>query len=94
VEIPRENPWATRLKGLSPDAQLLVIPAEKSLQPGARVKVKERELEREPIIRCSGIAKSYYREDLEIPVLQGLDLEIPRAAITPLMGPRQRQTTC
>ena len=41
----------------------------------------------EPIIRCSGIAKSYYREDLEIPVLQGLDLEIPRGGYYALMGP-------
>ena len=41
----------------------------------------------EPIIRCSGIAKSYYRENLEIPVLQGLDLEIPRGGYYALMGP-------
>jgi len=42
VEILGENPLGYEVKGLSPDAQLLVIPAEKSLQPGARVKVKER----------------------------------------------------
>ncbi len=41
----------------------------------------------EPIIRCSGIAKSYFRESLEIPVLQGLDLEIPRGGYYALMGP-------
>jgi putative ABC transport system ATP-binding protein len=41
----------------------------------------------EPIIRCSSIAKSYYRETLEIPVLQGLDLEIPRGGYYALMGP-------
>ena len=41
----------------------------------------------EPIIRCSGIAKSYYRETLEIPVLQGLDLEIPQGGYYALMGP-------
>jgi hypothetical protein len=31
----------------------------------------------EPIITLRGIAKSYWREALEIPVLQGIDLEIP-----------------
>jgi len=41
----------------------------------------------EPIIRCTGIAKSYYREALEIPVLQGLDLEVPRGGYYALMGP-------
>ncbi len=40
-----------------------------------------------PIIRCSAIAKSYYREALEIPVLQGLDLEIPAGGYYALMGP-------
>jgi putative ABC transport system ATP-binding protein len=41
----------------------------------------------EPIIRCSGIAKSYFRETLEIPVLQGLDLEVPAGGYYALMGP-------
>ena len=41
----------------------------------------------EPIITCRAIAKSYYRGALEIPVLQGLDLEIPAGGYYALMGP-------
>jgi putative ABC transport system ATP-binding protein len=41
----------------------------------------------EPIITLRDIAKSYWREDLEIPVLQGIDLEIPAGAYVALMGP-------
>jgi putative ABC transport system ATP-binding protein len=41
----------------------------------------------EPIIRLRGLAKSYYRESLEIPVLQGIDLDIPEGAYYALMGP-------
>ena len=40
-----------------------------------------------PIIRCENIAKSYFRESLEIPVLQGLDLEVPEGGYYALMGP-------
>jgi putative ABC transport system ATP-binding protein len=40
-----------------------------------------------PIILCRGIAKSYFRGPLEIPVLQGLDLEIPAGGYYALMGP-------
>ena len=40
-----------------------------------------------PIIRLRGLAKSYYRETLEIPVLQGIDLEIPAGGYYALMGP-------
>jgi len=40
-----------------------------------------------PIITLQGIAKSYYRESLEIPVLQGIDLEIPGGGYYALMGP-------
>jgi len=39
------------------------------------------------IIRCETVAKSYWRGALEIPVLQGLDLEIPRGGYFALMGP-------
>ena len=39
------------------------------------------------IITCRSIAKSYFRGQLEIPVLQGLDLEIPRGGYYALMGP-------
>ena len=41
----------------------------------------------DPIIQCEAIAKSYWRGTLEIPVLQGLDLEIPRGGYYALMGP-------
>jgi len=41
----------------------------------------------EPIIILRDVAKSYWRETLEIPVLQGIDLEIPAAAYVALMGP-------
>ena len=41
----------------------------------------------EPIIRLRGVAKSYWREELEIPVLQGIDLDIPSGAYIALMGP-------
>lgn len=41
----------------------------------------------EPIIRLRGLAKSYYRESLEIPVLQGIDLDIPDGGYYALMGP-------
>jgi putative ABC transport system ATP-binding protein len=40
-----------------------------------------------PIIRLRGVAKSYYREALEIPVLQGIDLDIPAGGYYALMGP-------
>jgi len=39
------------------------------------------------IIRCQSISKSYFRDTLEIPVLQGLELEIPRGGYYALMGP-------
>jgi len=41
----------------------------------------------EPIITLRDVAKSYWREALEIPVLQGIDLEIPVGAYIALMGP-------
>ena len=41
----------------------------------------------EPIIRLRGVAKSYFRETLEIPVLQGIDLDIPAGGYYALMGP-------
>jgi len=40
-----------------------------------------------PIIRLRGLAKSYFREALEIPVLQGIDLDIPAGGYYALMGP-------
>lgn len=41
----------------------------------------------EPIIRLRGLAKSYWHGALEIPVLTGIDLEIPRGGFYALMGP-------
>jgi putative ABC transport system ATP-binding protein len=41
----------------------------------------------EPIIRLRGVAKSYWREALEVPVLQGIDLDIPKGGYVALMGP-------
>jgi putative ABC transport system ATP-binding protein len=41
----------------------------------------------ESIIVCRSVAKSYFRGTLEIPVLQGLDLEIPQGGYYALMGP-------
>jgi putative ABC transport system ATP-binding protein len=40
-----------------------------------------------PVITCRSVSKSYYRGALEIPVLQGLDLEIPPGGYYALMGP-------
>ncbi|MBP1626534.1 MAG: transporter ATP-binding protein [Holophagaceae bacterium] len=39
------------------------------------------------IIRCRELSKSYFRGSLEIPVLQGLELEIPEGGYYALMGP-------
>jgi putative ABC transport system ATP-binding protein len=41
----------------------------------------------EPVIILRDIAKSYWRETLEIPVLHGIDLEIPKGGYYALMGP-------
>ncbi len=41
----------------------------------------------EAIIRCQAVAKSYWRGPLEIPVLTGIDLEIPEGGYYALMGP-------
>ncbi|MDE3244557.1 MAG: ABC transporter ATP-binding protein [Acidobacteriota bacterium] len=41
----------------------------------------------EPIIKLRDIAKSYWRETLEIPVLQGIDFDLPRGGYYALMGP-------
>ena len=38
-------------------------------------------------VRLRGLAKSYWRGSLEIPVLTGIDLEIPRGGYYALMGP-------
>lgn len=41
----------------------------------------------EPIIRLRALAKSYFRGALEIPVLTGIDLDIPAGGFYALMGP-------
>nr|WP_320132502.1 ABC transporter ATP-binding protein [uncultured Holophaga sp.] len=39
------------------------------------------------IISCRSVSKSYFRGSLEIPVLQGLELDIPEGGYYALMGP-------
>lgn len=41
----------------------------------------------EPIVTLRNVAKSYYRDSLEIPVLTDIDLEIPEGEFLALMGP-------
>jgi len=41
----------------------------------------------EPIVTLRNVAKSYYRDSLEIPVLTDIDLEIPAGEFLALMGP-------
>src|SRR3970040_1944797 len=41
----------------------------------------------EPIVKLRDVAKSYYRDSLEIPVLKDIDLEIEPGAFIALMGP-------
>ncbi len=41
----------------------------------------------EPIVKLENVAKSYYRDSLEIPVLKDIDLEIQPGAFIALMGP-------
>lgn len=40
-----------------------------------------------PFIRLRGVTRSYRRGDLEVPVLQGIDLDIDRGAFEAFMGP-------
>ena len=42
VEVVAENPVGLEVRGLAPDARLLVLPPDLQLEPGARVRVKER----------------------------------------------------
>jgi len=41
----------------------------------------------EPIVRLTEVYKSYYRDSLEIPVLQNINLTIPEGEFQALMGP-------
>jgi putative ABC transport system ATP-binding protein len=41
----------------------------------------------EPIVKLRDVAKSYFRDSLEIPVLNDIDLEIQPGAFVALMGP-------
>ncbi len=41
----------------------------------------------EPIIQIESLSKSYYRDTLEIPVLQNLSFSIPEGEFVALMGP-------
>jgi putative ABC transport system ATP-binding protein len=40
-----------------------------------------------PVVQFKNVSKSYYRDSLEIPVLQGIDLEVPAGEFVALMGP-------
>jgi putative ABC transport system ATP-binding protein len=42
---------------------------------------------RKAIIRLIGVRKSYRRDHQEVPVLDGIDLEVPQGAFEALMGP-------
>src|ERR1700755_3554095 len=48
-------------------------------EPAAEVK--------EPIIRLRGVRKVYMRDQQALPVLQGIDLDIPDGSFEALMGP-------
>lgn len=41
----------------------------------------------QPIVRITDVSKSYFRDSLEIPVLHGINLEIPEGQFLALMGP-------
>jgi putative ABC transport system ATP-binding protein len=41
----------------------------------------------QPIVSLRGLKKSYYRGSIELPVLDGIDLDIPTGAFEALMGP-------
>jgi putative ABC transport system ATP-binding protein len=42
---------------------------------------------KEPIIRLRGVRKVYMRDQQQIPVLEGIDLDIPEGSFEALMGP-------
>ena len=41
----------------------------------------------QPIVQITDVSKSYFRDSLEIPVLHGINLEIPEGQFLALMGP-------
>ena len=42
VTVAAENPVGLEVQGLAPDAQLLVVPPDARLEPGTRIRVKEK----------------------------------------------------
>lgn len=40
----------------------------------------------QPVLRASGIYKSYQKDSLEVPVLRGVDLDVPHGKITAMVG--------
>jgi lipoprotein-releasing system ATP-binding protein len=40
----------------------------------------------QPVLRASGIHKSYQKDSLEVPVLRGVDLDVPHGKITAMVG--------
>ena len=41
----------------------------------------------EPLIRIENVEKVYHRDQIEIPVLMGINLDIPEGEYVALMGP-------
>ena len=60
---------------------------ENSPETGKRSTSSGVESPREAIIRCQGIARTFWRGKERLDVLDGLDLEIPEGAFEALMGP-------
>jgi lipoprotein-releasing system ATP-binding protein len=40
----------------------------------------------QPVLRATGIYKSYQKDSLEVPVLRGVDLDVPHGKITAMVG--------
>jgi len=40
-----------------------------------------------PVVRVQGVAKTYYRDQTPVPVLEGIDLEVAEGEFVALMGP-------
>ena len=55
--------------------------------PEAATAVSQSQGAQQTIVSMRGIKKSYYRGKLEVPVLQGIDLEVPTGAFEALVGP-------
>ncbi|MFM2003654.1 MAG: hypothetical protein RI963_3080 [Planctomycetota bacterium] len=43
-------------------------------------------IEQEPVLQARGIYKSYQKDSIEVPVLRGVDLDVPAGQITAMVG--------